>query len=774
MIQHPKTVAVLGSGIMGSGIAAFFADRGARVQMYDLKQEIAAASLSKLLDKKAKPPMILNRRAGAAIEPLGLDQLDARLVEADLIVEAVPEIMKIKLATFENVDKARREGTIVASNTSGLSITGMQNGRSKDFRDHFLGVHFFNPVRYMPLVELIPTDETDADVLNGLKALLTAAGKTPVIGRDTPNFVANRVGVFSMMKALELTQKYDLTSEEVDAITGPPMGAPKTGTYRLADMVGIDTLAHVATNSYENCPDDEQRDVFKPGGVLSQLVEKGLFGDKTRKGFYKKSRDAKGDRVIETLDLKTLEYRAQERPRLAITKATKGVGNPKKRVKALVEHGGDEPDKYANFSRELIASVGAYALQRVGKIADNAQTIDTALRAGFNREIGPIETLDAIGLDKAAELMQAYGIAVPGALSEAIRSRDTLSSRPAPRPGTINLRTLRKEDKAEIIAQNASGRIYDLGDGAILCEPFSSMVPSMNPVDDMMIEILEKAYSACESGEYKALVIGNQQANFCAGANLFLILQYAMAGQMDPIREIARRLQMVNLNNHHASFPVVTAPHGLALGGGLEITMGGQRRAAYAELYAGLVEVGVGLIPAGGGCYFLLKNWIDRMAKRQPGPMPPVAKAFESIGFGTVSSSAFDAMDKSFLHKDDVVVFSKDEQIAAGKKLALSMLDGFTPIEKRPLPLPGIGGRLALEANIEDMRKAGKISDHSARIANVQARVLTGGDLAAPGRPVTPEELLELERDAFCELCAEPKTQERMAHMLQKKKPLIN
>lgn len=769
-VDELRTVAVIGSGIMGAGIAALFADRGIDVQLYDLERSVAEGALEKLADPKAPIPLIMSPRSIRRIRAYGLDEMAAHLPEADLILEAVPEVPKIKRSAFESVDRHRRPGSVVATNTSGLSVTEMAKGLSEDFRRHFLGIHFFNPVRYMALVELISTEETAPAVVAKVDAFLTEAGKTTVVGRDTPNFIGNRVAVFAMMKTLALQERFGFTVEDIDMITGPAMGNPKTGTFRLSDMVGIDTLVHVCANAFENCQADQDRAVFDSPPLLLKMVEKGMLGDKTGGGFYKKSRDEAGNRVILALDTRTLEYRPATKPRADAIRVARSYQHVEDRLRALASY--DQEDKVARFATELLLAVGAYALERVGEITETAGQIDEAMRAGFGKELGPIESLDAIGLDRARRLMKLYGIRVPAALEKALAAGEPLSRRAEPAPDVLSLRRLR--DSGGVVRENLSARLVDLGDGVLCCELDVKMVPAMNPVDDYVISMMAQAHEEIGSGNFRALVIGNQAANFCAGANLMMVLELSKQKRFEEIRLVSKMLQDVNVMNRYAPYPVVTAPHGMTLGGGLEITMGGQRRVCYAELYCGLVEVGVGLVPAGGGCLFLLQQLIGRSKKRAPGYMRPVMEALELIGFGVVSKSAFEAQEKGLVGKDDVVVFSRERQITEAKRVALEMLADFQPFAEEDLVLPGPGGRLVVEQNLKEMLEQGKLSEHSAHIARVQARILTGGDHASPGKPVHPDTILELEREGFVELCAHPMSQARMAAMLKTGKPLIN
>jgi 3-hydroxyacyl-CoA dehydrogenase len=763
---------------MGTGIAAFFADRGIPVTLYDVTADLARRAIEKAADPAAKVPILMSARAAKLITPRSVDEYEATLGAADVIVEAVPEVMSLKKKVYDAVEKHRKPGSIIATNTSGLSVDSMAEGRSDDFARSFIGAHFFNPVRFMQLVEVIPGSRTAPEVVDTIMMQLKMLGKKPVLAKDTPNFIANRIGIFGMMKTIQLMSKYGFGVEAIDVITGEPLGAAKSATFRTADIVGLDTLAHVAKNAFDSARTAEEKAVFQAPAWLEKMLAEKMLGEKSGAGFYRKVKGApkaegeKGESAIEVLDLEKFKYAPKTSPRYDAVRVARGYSRPEDRVVAMVNYGDD--DKVSAFSRELVLSVGSYALRLVGEIADDARAIDTAVKLGFGKDVGPIEALDAIGAARAKKLMERLSIPVPDALADAARTGAALLP-PAPAaPGVIGLRDLETRPK-RIVRDNVNARLVDLGDGVLLCEPDAKMVPTMNPVDDYVIAMMEQAHEEIAAGRFKALVIGNQAPNFCAGANLQLVLKLSEEKRWDEIREVSRRLQAVNLANRHAAFPVVTAPHGLVLGGGCEITLGGQVRVAYAELYCGLVEVGVGLVPAGGGCLFLLSNMIKRIAKKNMGPTPPVQQAFELIGYGKVSTSAADAMEKGFLNpKNDVIVFDKDEQIAKAKEAALARLDNFAPIAKEDLLLPGPAAYYAFEDQVDQLVRQGKLTRHGARIARVQARILTGGPKASYASPVSPETILELEREGFVELCAEKATQERMAYMLKNGKPLLN
>jgi 3-hydroxyacyl-CoA dehydrogenase len=775
-----QQVAVVGAGIMGGGVAAFFANAGKQVSMFDVDPAIAERTLAGLRDGNAKLPQLYTPRSARRIKAFSIKEQAAELAHADLIVEVVPEVMALKRATMATIDQHRRPGSIVATNTSGLSVAAMAEACSDDLKAGFLGTHFFNPVRYLPLVELIPTAATRPEVVEALRAFFIAQGKRPVVGRDTPNFIANRIGIFQMLLTLRLLERFGLTVEQVDMITGPPLGNPKTATLRLADMVGIDTLVHAAANQFENCPADEAREVCRANPILERMVADRRLGDKTSQGFYRKE-----GKTILALDLRSWDYRPKTSPRSDVVRVAKGMVSPEDRIAAMIG-AGDDP--VSAFARHLVLASSAYAINRVGEIADDLATIDNAMRWGFAKEIGPIEVLDHLGLERAARLMEEAGIAVPALLGAAIASTGRLCQRG---PHAIKYfdqatRTMRSlpertdiirlvalKDRNQVVRENLSARLVDLGDGVLLCELDARMVPTMNPIDDFVVDMLGQAFEEIPRN-FRALVIGNQAPNFCTGAQLKLLVEACKAKRFEEVRQLIVGLQSTNLALFHAGFPVVTAPHGMTLGGGLEVTLAGHVRVAHVELYAGLVEVGVGVVPAGGGCLQLLGQTIAAMAPARPGPMPPVLRVFELIGYGKVSKSAADAVELGMLLPSDVIVANQDEQLSRAKTAALELLASFKPRPQRQLTLPGPGGCLVLEDQIATLLATQKITPHSALIARHQAHILTGGASASPAHPLDERTILELEMEAFLSLCGTAETIARIEHMLATGKPLMN
>jgi 3-hydroxyacyl-CoA dehydrogenase len=774
-IEH---VAIVGAGIMGGHIAAFFANLGIKSDLYDIDRAIAEKTLQKISDPNSKMPVLYTPRFVKRIQPRLISEMEKYLKNADMIIEAVPEKMEIKHKVFTEVDKHRRSDAIVATNTSGLSINAMSRVMSESMARYFLGTHYFNPVRYMPLVEIILSDKSDPKIAEFLIQFYETVGKKPLICKDTTNFIANRIGIFSLMKSISMMDRYRFDVEMIDLITGPPLGNPNTATLRLCDMVGLDTAVEVARNVYLNCPLDEVRDIFKPCAWLERMVQEKMLGEKTGKGFYQKS----GDKIL-TLDIEKWLYRPQNKVKLDIVGAAKEYENAGDRVRVMCQ--GD--NTASRFCRELVLATASYSLHRLGEITDDIAAIDNALKWGFRREIGPIEVLDYIGLERAREWMQEFVIPIPPVLDDIIAKGSVYKSEagknycfapkakdftPLPSAHYVSLEILKQSGK--VVRANLSTRLIDLGDSVLLLELDHKMVPTMNPVDEFVIRMMNQVPQVMKEEGFKALVIGNQADNFCAGAQLQMVLEACKEKAWKKIEEMCFSFEKANTDLYHAGFPVVVAPHGMSLGGGMEITLSGHRRVVLSEFYGGLVEVGVGLLPGGGGNLLLLLQFLETMEAANPGPVYPMMKAFELIAYGTVSTSAYDAMDKGIIRQSDHVVYNKDEQIQRAKEVALGMIAGHTAKPLRELYLPGNSGYLVIDAQVDDLVVAGKLTPHGALIARKQAYVLTGGDKASPVEPVSEEYILELEREAFVSLCGEEKSQDRIAYMLKNKKPLFN
>jgi 3-hydroxyacyl-CoA dehydrogenase len=776
-IEH---VAVIGAGIMGGQIAAFFANLGITCDLCDIDIDIVERTLAKIADPTTKIATLYTPRFVKRIRPQSSTEIASFLKKADMIVEAIPEKMELKHKLFAEVARYRREDAIVTTNTSGLSIAQMASVMPASMAQHFAGIHYFNPVRYMPLIEVIPGSKTNPEIVQFLLEFYESVGKKALVCKDTPNFVANRIGVFGLMKTLSLMEKYNFDLDTVDAITGSPLGNPNTATMRLCDIVGIDTLVEVALNIFHNCPKDECLEIFKPHPWLQRMVSEKMLGEKTGKGFYHKSRDG-----VLSLDLVKWEYRPQRKVQADVLQATKTYQNAEDKIRVMCS--GDSP--IHRFAQELLLSTAAYSLNRIGEICEYLWAIDSAMKWGFRREIGPIEVLDVIGLEQAKEWMEDLNIPIPP-LCEKIWAKTariykttatttqcvdavSLELAEVPQPHQfISLQVVKAGGKT--VHENLSSRLLDLGDGVLLLELDHKMAPGINPIDQFVVAMMGQIAKVMKQGGFKALVIGNQGANFSAGANLQMLQELCKEKQWDKIAEVSGSFQKINMNLYHANFPVVVAPHGQTLGGGMEITLAGHKRVALAEFYGGLVETGVGLVPGGAGNLLLLLQFMDILAAKNPGPMAPVSKTFELIGYGTVSTSAYDAIDKGLLIPTDFVVINKDEQILRAKEAALTLVNSFMPRPTRDIYLPGVGGYAALESRIDELVIAGKITPHSAFVAKKQAYILTGGKKASVVSPITEEEFLALERDAFVSLCGEPKSQERIAYMLKNKKPLIN
>ncbi len=776
-----KKVAVLGTGVMGSQIAAHLANAGIPSLAFDISQEVAEKGIQAAT--RLKPAPFFDPKAASLITPCNYQEHLPLLEEVDWVIEAVVERLDIKQAIFQKITPHLRSEAIISSNTSGLSLKDMSAVMPEAYRRRFLVTHFFNPPRYMHLLEIIPSEQTDPEVVQTVVAFCeNVLGKGIVYAKDTPNFIANRIGVYGMMLTLQLATEMGLTVEEVDALTGPVLGRPKSATFRTADVVGLDTLAHVARTAYEKCTDDEEREVFRIPEFLQKMIEKGMTGQKAGAGFYRKE----GKEIL-ALDLNTLEYRPMQKPAFDSLKQVKRLPQTADRIKALAT----AEDRAGRFVWEVLARTLIYSAHRIPEIADDIVNVDNAMRWGFGWEFGPFQTWDILRLPASLERMAGEGKSVPEWVQQAAGSEPhsfytskggtrfffdvkTAAHQPVIFPPQVIQLDLEKE-KRPLRAQSENASLIDLGDG-VLCLAFHhAQQPTMNPIDPDMLQLAAEAVALIRKEGLKGLLIAHQAQNFSVGANLAMVAKLCQEQRWSDIERLSKQFQDIGQMLKYAPFPVVSAPFNMTLGGGYEIAAAANRIVASAELYAGLVEVGVGLIPGGGGTLRLLLNWIRLLAPRKAGPFPPVQKAFETIAYAKVSSSAVQARKLGLMMPEDRHVMNPDQLIFEGKQEVLRMADGYQPPEpQEEIYLPGEGGRLVIESTLEDLLKAGKISEYDAHIGTRLAYVLTGGEKASPIQPVNEQYLLDLEREVFVGLCQQPKTQERILHMLKTGKPLRN
>jgi 3-hydroxyacyl-CoA dehydrogenase len=791
-----KKVAVVGSGIMGSGIACHFANIGLEVLLLDIVPNALTEAEEKkglTLDSKVVRNRIVNDHLANALKsnpsPIYSQKFASRITTGnttddmakianyDWIIEVVVERLDIKKLVFEQIDKFRKSGTLVTSNTSGIPIHYMSEGRSDDFQAHFCGTHFFNPARYLKLFEIIPGPKTSTEVLDflfeyGSKYL----GKTSVIAKDTPAFIGNRIGIFGIQSLFHLVKEMGLTIEEVDKLTGPVIGRPKSATFRTVDVVGLDTLVHVANGLYEGCPNDEAHELFKLPDFINKMMENKWLGSKTGQGFYKKV-----DKDILSLDLNTLEYRPAKKASFATLELTKTIDKPIDRFKVLVKG----KDKAGDFYRKNFSAMFAYCSNRVPEITDDFFKIDDAMKAGFGWENGPFEIWDAIGVEKGIALMQTEGYQPASWVTEMLASGSTsfytvkegatyyynIQSKSQTKvPGQDSFIILNNIRESKKVWSNSGSVIHDLGDGILNLE-FQS---KMNTIGGDVLAGINKAIDLAET-QYNGLVIGNQAANFTVGANIGMIFMMAVEQEYEELNMAIKYFQDTMMRCRYSSTPVIVAPHGMTLGGGCEMTMHADRVVAAAESYIGLVEFGVGVIPGGGGSKEMALRASDLFHKNDV-ELNVLQEYFLAVAMAKVSTSAYEAFDTGVLQKGkDIVVVNKDRQIALAKQVALQMAEqGYTqPIRRTDVK---VLGKQALGMFLvgTDQMVAGKyISEHDQKIANKLAYVMAGGDLSEPTL-VSEQYLLDIEREAFLSLCTERKTLERIQFMLTKGKPLRN
>ena len=796
MKRNIKKVAVIGSGIMGSGIACHFANIGVEVLLLDIvPNELTEAEQKKGLTLeskvvrnrlvndhlanalKSKPSPIYHPSFANRITTGNTTDDMAKIATADWIIEVVVERLDIKKIVFEQVDKYRKPGTLVTSNTSGIPIHFMSEGRSEDFQQHFCGTHFFNPARYLKLFEIIPGPKTSQEVLDFLNGYGEKfLGKTSVIAKDSPAFIGNRIGIFGIQSLFHQVKEMGLTVEEVDKLTGPVIGRPKSATFRTVDVVGLDTLVHVANGIYENCPNDEAHELFKLPEFVNKMMENKWLGSKTGQGFYKKE-----GKDILTLDLDTLEYRANKKASFATLELTKTIEKPIDRFKVLVTG----KDKAGDFYRKNFASMFQYCSNRIPEITDAFYKIDDAMKAGFGWENGPFEIWDAIGVEKGIELMKAEGCQPASWVTDMLASGNSsfysikdgathfysITNKKVEKvPGQDAFIILNNIRESKKIWNNSDAIITDLGDGIINLE-FTS---KMNSIGAGVLQGINKAIDIAEK-DYNGLVIGNQGANFSVGANLGMIFMMAVEQEYDELNMAIKMFQDTMMRCRYSAIPVIAAPHGMTLGGGCELTMHADRAVAAAETYIGLVEFGVGVIPGGGGSKEMALRASDLFRKNDV-ELNVLQEYFLTVGMAKVATSAYEGFDTGVLQKGrDIVVVNKDRQIATAKQVALQMAEqGYTqPVRRKDIK---VLGKQALGMFLvgTDQMEAGKyISEHDKKIANKLAYVMAGGDLSE-ATLVSEQYLLDLEREAFLSLTGERKSLERIQYMLTKGKPLRN
>ena len=796
-MRRIRKAAVLGSGVMGSGIACHFANIGLEVLMLDivprdlpedkkddktLRNSIAQNALKTAI--KSKPAPLYDKKFASRIKVGNFEDDFEKIGDCDWVIEVVVERLDIKKIIFEKVDKFRKKGSLVTSNTSGIPIHLMLEGRSKDFRKNFCGTHFFNPPRYMRLLEIIPSPETDPSVIDffmryGDRYL----GKQTVLAKDTPAFIANRVGVYAMAKIYQLTTELGLTINEVDKLTGPAIGRPKTGTFRLGDLVGHDTAGKVIQGIKDNCPNDEQADAFVIPKYFQFLLDNNFLGNKTGQGFYKKTkeRDEKGRPVILSLDLETLEYGVAPKPNLPSLGIAKQTENVEKRIRAIF----NAEDKGGQLIKRSLSGLFAYVSNRIPEIADHLYSIDDALRAGFAWDFGPFEYWDIIGLKEGVETAEAQGekIAgwVKGMLADGVTSfyktengqrlfYDISSKSYKTVPGTeqfIILDTLRENAP---VFKNSEVTLHDIGDG-VLCLEFRSKA---NSIGEGVLRGMNEAINIAESGDWKGLVIGNNAKNFSVGANLMMIGMMAYEQDFDQLNMAVKMFQDTVMRCRFSSIPVVIATQGYVFGGACETLMHCDAALCAAESYIGLVEVGVGLIPGGAGTKEFAVRLSDSFFAGDV-QVPTLIEKFKTIALASVATSAYEAYNLGYLlPKKDHVVMNTQRNIAEAKAKVLELSDGYVqPIMRDDIMVMGQGGLASLYVAANELLLGKYASEHDVKIAKKVAWVLCGGDLTGQQK-VSERYLVDLEREAFLSLCGEPKTLERIQHMLTTNKPLRN
>ncbi len=802
MMRDIKTAAVLGAGTMGAGIAALLAGVGIKVHLLDIvPKELTPEEKAKGLT--LQDPVVRNRIVNAGLQralkaspALFFDTNDAQLItvgntednldrlgEADWIVEAVFERLDVKQDTFAKIEKFRKKGSIVSSNTSGIALKAITQKSSPELKKHTLITHFFNPVRYMKLLEIIPGEETDPEILKFMMDFAERRlGKGVVLAKDTPNFIANRIGIFGISYLLKAMLEEDYKIEEIDAIFGPALGRPKSAVFRTVDLVGLDVMADVMKNIYENLPHDPMREVYRLPEFAQKMLERGLLGRKTGKGFYQEKM-VDGKREFWVFDYKTLDYRPQEKvdyPSLSKASQQSGVGD---KIKAVVY----SEDRAGRIAWKVLSETLLYSARLIPEISDNIYSIDNAMKWGFNWDLGPFETWDAIGVRESVERMKREGKQIPKIVEDLLARGESFYQKKEskklyfdvqtkgyhelPRPVGVLVLSELKEDKKRIIKETPGASLIDLGDG-VACLEFHTY---MNAIDADIIEMLSASLEEVRKRDLVGLVIGNEGQNFSVGANIGLVLGAIQSKAWQQLEQMVRAFQDANMAIKYFEKPVVAAPFNMTLGGGSEIVLHCARVRAHCELYMGQVEFGVGVIPAAGGCKELWARQLENLPEDANIDLFPfLQRVFELIGLAKVATSAKEAKKLGLLRRDDKITMNRDRLIADAKKdvLALAMM-GYEPPRPRKLKVTGRSGYAALQIAIKNFQWGKRITDHEALMAQKLARVLTGGDVP-PGTELTEQQMLDLEREEFLALCGTQKTQERIQHMLATGRPLRN
>ena len=807
MKRRIEKAVVLGAGTMGARIAAHFANAGLPCVLLDIvppgvaadapaeaRNKIVRAGLDGA--RKSKPAAFFTAGLADRIAVGNFDDDLARCAEADWIIEVVAENLEIKKNLLVRVAQFRKPGAIVTTNTSGLPVHLIAEGLPEEFQQHWAGTHFFNPPRYLKLVELIPGPKTSPEMIETLREFCDRRlGKGVVVAKDTPNFIANRIGTFSILNALRLMGNLGLTVEEVDACTGPVIGQPKSATFRTADIVGLDVLVHVVKNVYETVPNDESREMFRVPALIEEMAKRGWLGDKTGQGFYKKVK-GEGEKEILTLDVKTMEYRARQKARFASLESAKGIEDTTERLRSLIGPvlEGQKADKAQQFLWGLLSENCLYAARRVPEISDHIADVDRAMRWGFAWELGPFELMDAIGVKAFADSVKKEGRSLPPVIEKLLASGQTSfyeSNRGARSvfslatgatenveepAGILILKSLK--DAGREVERNSGASLIDLGDGVVCCEFHSKM----NAIGSDLIAMIHKGIKRLDS-DFDAMVIANQAVNFSVGANLMLVLVAAQEQEWDDLHLAVKQFQNVNLAIKYAPKPVVIAPQGMALGGGCEVSLHGARIQAAAEAYMGLVEAGVGLIPGGGGS----KEMLIRANEHASGGddldlFHALRPIFETLAMAKVGTSAEECRDYGFLRREDGVSMNRERLVADAKEAALALIrGGYKPpaaswqegAQTTQIKVLGEQFLATAKMAIHLLLRGGYATEHDAVVARKLANILAGGALSAP-QFVSEQYVLDLEREAFVSLCGERKTQERIAHTLKTGKPLRN